>query len=152
MSNVSQTAEALRRLLLSYERLDVAWRRHFGLSANEKLVVLFLMEGSTSTPTELATSIGMTTAGITSLLDRLEAHDFLRRERHATDGRRVLVTPTKKGVLALMMFERTTQRLAERAISRGESFAAELNDFLADGERVFLDATFDDDMNIGLIE
>jgi len=143
MSTIAETAEAMRRLLLSYERLDIVWRHRFSLSSNEKLVLLFLMEGSTATPTKLATSIGITIAGITSLLDRLETHEFLRRERHATDGRRVLVTPTKKGLLALMAFERISEQLAAGAALRGDRYLANVNEFLGTAEQVFLGASFD---------
>ena len=87
---------ALAAMLAACDELAAAWRRRFSVSANEEIVLRSMAHGVTS-PTQLSHTLGMTTAGMTNLLDRLEREGLVRRERHERDGRRVLVTPTKKG-------------------------------------------------------
>jgi DNA-binding MarR family transcriptional regulator len=43
---------------------------------------------------ELASSTGLTSGAITGVIDRLERADLVRRERGATDRRKVIVRPT----------------------------------------------------------
>ncbi|WP_051366716.1 MarR family winged helix-turn-helix transcriptional regulator [Hamadaea tsunoensis] len=50
-----------------------------------------------SSPSRLKDDIGTDTAGVTRLLDRLEAKGLLRRERHGTDRRAVVVALTDAG-------------------------------------------------------
>ena len=102
----------LRDLFFAYERFGARSRKELGLSVNEELVVLFLAQGITA-PTELSEAVGMTTAGMTNLLDRLEAEGFVRRERHKTDGRRVLVTLTKRGYQLFLRLEQAYGRAGE---------------------------------------
>ena len=45
------------------------------------------------TPGRLAEVTGLTTAAVTSVLDRLERSGFVRRERDPTDRRKILVAP-----------------------------------------------------------
>ncbi len=102
----------LRLLLLAYERLDMSWRKQFSLNANEKLAILYLVEGVAS-PTDLADVIGLTTAGMTNLLDRLEDKGFVLRHKHPNDGRRVLVSLTKRAIQARLEFEQATSEMAD---------------------------------------
>ncbi len=125
-------AGGLRSLLLEYERLDAGWRAQYGLNANEKLVLVLLAEGITPAPTDLSRAVAMTTAGMTGLLDRLESEGFLRRERHATDGRRVMVSLTKKGFQAHLAFQDLMLRVAEVFAAYDERDLAVVRRFLAD--------------------
>lgn len=113
MAGRDDVVAGLRNLLLEYERLDARWRARYGLNANEKLVLVLLAEGITAAPTDLSRAVGMTTAGMTGLVDRLEKEGFLRRERHATDGRRVMLSLTKKGFQAHLAFQALTAEVAE---------------------------------------
>ena len=49
-------------------------------------------------PTELATRLSVTTAGITQVIDRLERAGHVVRERQLDDKRRVLVRPVPESV------------------------------------------------------
>ena len=111
MNPSSGVQEQLQALLLAYERLDASWRQNLGLSANEKIAVLFLAEG-VSSPAELAGVIGVTSAGITNLLDRLEARGFVAREQHPTDRRRTLVSLTKAALRVRLEFEQSIAAMA----------------------------------------
>lgn len=112
MTTSHDVHQKLRMLLLAYERLDGAWRHRFGLSANEKLAVMYLAEGVTS-PGDLAEALGLTSAGVTNLLDRLEEQGLIRRDPHPTDRRRVLVRLTKSALMARLEFERVSDAMAE---------------------------------------
>lgn len=105
--------DGFRALLLAYVRLDADWRRRYSLTANEKLVVMFLAADGPMSPTTLSQAAGLTTAGMSSLLDRLEHGDFVHRERMRDDRRRVLVTLTKTGAKAWFDFERSHEAVAE---------------------------------------
>ena len=48
-------------------------------------------------PLEIGTHLGMRSASATELVDRLEAGGYVRRTRHPTDRRRVVVEMTEKG-------------------------------------------------------
>jgi DNA-binding MarR family transcriptional regulator len=50
-----------------------------------------------SAPTTICEVLGRTTGGMTLTLDRLEAAGWLRRSRHAGDGRRVVIELTPRG-------------------------------------------------------
>lgn len=97
-------ATALRALLAACVELDAVQRRQLSLGVSEQRVLTLLAAGMTA-PTQLSQSVGMSTAGMTSVLDRLEQDALILRTPHATDGRRVLITLTKKGLLARASFD-----------------------------------------------
>ncbi|MCW2961806.1 MAG: putative transcriptional regulator, MarR-family [Thermoleophilia bacterium] len=135
MRQVDGIEDRLRRLLVALERLDSTWRREHALTANEKLVVAFLAADGALAPTELSELVGITTAGISTLLDRLEADGYVIRRRNPTDGRRVLVTLTKKALRARMGFESVTAEIARAAQADEEAAIAA---FLERAERIAL--------------
>lgn len=114
----------MRELLFAFERLGSARRHQLGLSMNEEAVLLFLAQGVTA-PGQLSKAIGMTSAGMTNLLDRLEADGYLRRDQHSTDKRRVLLTLTKKGFRSRLGSEDANAELGELTdtYSSGEQVA-----------------------------
>ena len=62
-----------------------------GCNASD-LQVLHLVElAGTITPKELADRTNLTTGGITVVLDRLEKENLIRREKHPTDRRSILI-------------------------------------------------------------
>jgi DNA-binding MarR family transcriptional regulator len=64
-----------------------------GLGATEEKT-LFLLQGlGPLTAGEIAQHTGLTTASVTSLLDRLERKGFVRRVRDTQDRRRIIVVP-----------------------------------------------------------
>ncbi len=66
----------------------------FGLSATEEKTLLILSGGSV-TAGDIAQQTGLTTASVTSLIDRLESKGFVQRIRDKVDRRRVIVEPNK---------------------------------------------------------
>ena len=67
--------------------------QRLGLNATD-LKCLDLARGETGlTPGRLAELTGLTTAAVTTILDRLEHAGFVRRERDPKDRRKILVRP-----------------------------------------------------------
>lgn len=94
----SRVMHALRE----YRSAEMAMRRRtqdsMAMGENELVVLRYLARASASatdtTPADLARHLGLSTASITALLDRLERSDHVRRERHPTDRRKILVRAT----------------------------------------------------------
>ena len=94
----SRVMQALRE----YRTAEMAMRRRtqdsMAMGENELLVLRFLTRtsgaGADTTPADLARHLGLSTASITALLDRLERSGHVRRERHPTDRRKILVRGT----------------------------------------------------------
>lgn len=126
--------ERIRRLLLAFERLDASWRARHALTANEQLVLMFLACDGPLTPTDLSARTGLTTAGMSALVDRLEAEGFVQRRRRPDDRRRVLVTLTKRALRAWLEFEEVHVQIAGSAST--DSVA--ISDFLGEAETIVL--------------
>jgi DNA-binding MarR family transcriptional regulator len=71
-----------------------------GLGATEEKTLLLLSAGAL-TAGEIAQQTGLTTASVTSLIDRLESKGFVRRVRDANDRRRVIVEADVERLMAL---------------------------------------------------
>lgn len=131
MNDARDIGDALAELLLAYEQLGAQRRRELGLGPNEEVVLLFLGKG-VDAPTELSRAVGMTTAGMTNLLDRLEHDGYIRRERHRADKRRVLVTLTKQGFRAYLQFDAVNGELDEVVRHYEPAERAAIRRFLAE--------------------
>lgn len=62
-----------------------------GLGATESKTLDILERNGALTAKELAERTGLAPASVTGLVDRLESKDFVRRVKHPTDKRRVLI-------------------------------------------------------------
>lgn len=90
--------EAMR----AYRSAEMAMRRRtqesMAMGENELLVLRFLTRSAAAnsavTPIDLARHLGVSTASITALLDRLEKSGHLQRRPHPSDRRKVLVSST----------------------------------------------------------
>ncbi|MEV4364817.1 MarR family winged helix-turn-helix transcriptional regulator [Nonomuraea sp. NPDC051941] len=67
-----------------------------GLTAQQAALLLHASRGG-GTPSLLKRRLGTDTAGMTRLLDRLEAKGLLRRERHPEDRRSIVIELTDEG-------------------------------------------------------
>jgi DNA-binding MarR family transcriptional regulator len=88
--------------------------RELGLTAQQAALLLHAAGGS-RTPTDLAADLGTDTAGMTRLLDRVEALGLAGRVRHPADRRSVTVELTDAGRALVPriapVFGRVTARL-----------------------------------------
>lgn len=90
--------EAMR----AYRAAEMTMRRRtqssMAMGENELLVLRFLTravgDGRDITPVDLARHLGVSTASMTALLDRLERSGHLERRPHPSDRRKILVAAT----------------------------------------------------------
>jgi DNA-binding MarR family transcriptional regulator len=90
-------AMAVRRLDLTMSQMHLEMCERLGLSAGELLALAHLSLDGPLGPTELTHRLHMTTGAMTAMLDRLAERDFVVREPHATDRRRIVVRLTAGG-------------------------------------------------------
>jgi DNA-binding MarR family transcriptional regulator len=88
-------AETIRQLLnrrdLASARHRAAMSRRLRLSDSEMLAVAHLAQHGRLSPSTLGELLGLSSGGVTALVQRLEGAGHLVRRRHPTDGRSVLV-------------------------------------------------------------
>lgn len=85
-----------------YRAAEVAMRRRtresMSMGENDLLVLRHLLraqqQGRSVSPSELSRYLGVSTASITAIVDRLVASGHVRRERHASDRRSIYIVPT----------------------------------------------------------
>jgi DNA-binding MarR family transcriptional regulator len=82
------------------------------------LSALRIAENNRLSPTQLFKGLMLSSAGITSRLDRLEKRGLVRRERHPSDRRGVLVELTDEGRVVLEQAVRANTD-AERELMAG---------------------------------
>ncbi|HSD56515.1 MAG TPA: MarR family transcriptional regulator [Candidatus Saccharimonadales bacterium] len=70
--------------------------RKLGLNVTDSECLSLLAIKGTSTPTELARYTGLTTGSTTTMLDRLERANFIKRKPNPNDRRGVLVEISKQ--------------------------------------------------------
>jgi DNA-binding MarR family transcriptional regulator len=90
-------AMAVRRLDLTMSQMHLEMSERLGLSAAELLALAHLSLGGPLGPTDLTHRLHMTTGAMTAMLDRLAERDYVVREPHETDRRRVMVRLTRSG-------------------------------------------------------
>src|SRR5262249_30483442 len=98
-----QVTARISRVALHIERAQEEAFGRFGLNRGEVGVLGALLlagDGRQLSPTQLFKGLMLSSAGITSRLDRLERAGYVKRARHPTDRRGVLVelTPTGRKV------------------------------------------------------
>lgn len=88
---------AIRRMSRNLERHSHDLEKEFGLTVPQ-LNVLWAVGSSGRAPIgQIAERISLSSATLTSIVDRLEQHDLVTRERSTTDKRQVFVSLTEGG-------------------------------------------------------
>lgn len=90
---------AFHSVIARYERSNAIWRRQLGINANERLAITHLIASGALTAADLSKRIGMTSAAVTTLIDRLEASGLVKRVPDSKDRRCILLYPTRKGLV-----------------------------------------------------
>lgn len=96
---VYQVTSRIARLALHIARHQEEVFGRFGLNRGDVgvLSALRIAENNRLSPTQLFKGLMLSSAGITSRLDRLEKRGLVRRERHPNDRRGVIVELTDEG-------------------------------------------------------
>ncbi len=93
---VGELGQALQAYQRSTQAFDDEVGRVLGLNPADLRCLDWLTEGPTSA-NRLAEATGLSAAATTSMIDRLERKGFVRRRKHETDRRQVIVEMTEDG-------------------------------------------------------
>lgn len=92
-----EVTRAVRRLDMSLAEMHLGVSGRMDMTAAELLAIAHIgMEGPLG-PTELAHRLHLRTGAVTALLDRLAARDYIAREPHPSDRRKLIVRLTGTG-------------------------------------------------------
>ncbi|MGW4527722.1 MarR family winged helix-turn-helix transcriptional regulator [Amycolatopsis sp. NPDC004378] len=98
---MERLAEQLRAVIVATDAYRRAMASAIGVGVPEAAVLGELLHQGRLPPTALVKRLGIASASVTALLDRLELAGLSRRERHPTDRRSVLVVLTPAGRAAI---------------------------------------------------
>jgi DNA-binding MarR family transcriptional regulator len=86
----------LRALSTAQDRLDLYAAERFGVNRTDLRALDLIGQAGVISPTELAAALGMSTGATSTVLDRLEAVGYARREADPDHRRRTLVRITPR--------------------------------------------------------
>ncbi|WP_146340256.1 MarR family winged helix-turn-helix transcriptional regulator [Nesterenkonia sp. NBAIMH1] len=100
VSEAAAVLDAMRRWRAAERRMSEASRRHMELGETDMRAIRFVMAGMSAgrvvTPSDLAKHLGVSTASVTKILDRLAAKDHILRLPHPADRRSTAVEVTEE--------------------------------------------------------
>lgn len=82
----------IQQLTIRQQRFERYLASELGVDAPGLEAMDHLIATGPATPTELARQLGISTAAMTLVLNRLEETGHIRRDRHPSDGRKLIVT------------------------------------------------------------
>jgi len=104
-----------------------------GLGASDSQFLTLLRTRGPMTPGQLAVATGLTSGTVTGVIDRLEKASLVRRDRDATDRRKVLVVPMAGAVDRLTPIYAGQGAMLQRVLRRRSSGELEvIRSFLGD--------------------
>lgn len=114
MADYDEILIALRRITRAIDLHSKALVRQSGLTAPQILVLQSVRKHGQTKPSVIAKDILLSQATVTSILDRLEKAELVKRERSTHDRRIVEIFLTEKGAQALL----TTPELLQSGFLR----------------------------------
>jgi DNA-binding MarR family transcriptional regulator len=118
-------ARAVRAVVIAVESFRLrAARSVLGVGPTEMIALFHLFAEGTSTPTELAARLQITTASVTELVERLSRVGLAQRAPHPHDRRKVILSLTASA----------TERVGE-IFGRGAVSTARCTSLLSEDER-----------------
>lgn len=102
LASLDDTTLAVRGLIAASQDLTSRMARRMDLNVSDMTAILMLAERGPVGGGELARLLGVSSAAVTVLVDRLERDGLLARERDTVDRRRVQVTATPVARAALL--------------------------------------------------
>ncbi|WP_436535506.1 MarR family winged helix-turn-helix transcriptional regulator [Actinoplanes sp. HUAS TT8] len=85
----------IQQLTLRQQRFERRIARDLGVDRPGLEAMDHLISAGPTSPTDLARRLDISTAATSLVLNRLEASGHIRRERHPTDGRKLVVTASE---------------------------------------------------------
>jgi DNA-binding MarR family transcriptional regulator len=104
-----------------------------GLSAVEHKALDLLSRAGALTAGQLGELTGLTSGAVTGLVDRLEKEGFVRRDRHPSDRRKVMIHPVTEKMEAEIapLFASMGQQMEELFSSYSDQELAIIQDFVS---------------------
>jgi DNA-binding MarR family transcriptional regulator len=99
---VRQPTQLVREILDISKHFQAHVGRELTVNATDLAAMEFILIHGTMGPTELARRLGLSTAAVTSVVDRLVALGHVTREKHPTDRRAIVVEPTPASTVKAM--------------------------------------------------
>ena len=96
-----QVLVSLRKIIQSIDLHSRFLAKKFGLTGPQLIILGQIARGGEITAGEVAKTISLSQATVTGILERLERHGLIARQRSDTDRRRVLLHATPTGVALL---------------------------------------------------
>jgi DNA-binding MarR family transcriptional regulator len=129
---------ALRAFGADVDRMDGTVATHLGLNRSDLRVMELLNRSGTLPAGEVAKATGLTTAAVTTVIDRLANRGFVVRRDDPLDRRRVLVAPTAQANAASdALFAELLHELRESLVSYSDEELDTILSFLTDIRAVF---------------
>jgi len=101
MEIYDQVLVSLRQIIRAIDLHSKKLERESGLTGPQLLIMQHIDTPGEMTSGVIARKVSLSQATVTSILDRLERKELLKRERSHTDKRKVIISLTKKGEQAL---------------------------------------------------
>lgn len=112
-----QLEQGVRRMLAGAIIFNQQVAESLGVNATDlQCLNLFELQGAL-TPGELARCCGLTTGGVTVVLDRLEKAGYVRREANPRDRRSLLIRPVPAKLRSLHKIYRSKSESLAKALS-----------------------------------
>lgn len=122
----------LRALSTTHDRLDHYAADRFGVNRTDHRALDLIGQAGVISPTELAAALGMSTGATSTVLDRLEAAGYARREPDPGHRRRTLVRITSRAEqLSEAIFGPVIRGTLEQAAGYPDAVLTTIADFLA---------------------
>ncbi|QEP44798.1 MarR family transcriptional regulator [Ectothiorhodospiraceae bacterium BW-2] len=128
MNTHEQVLVALRQIIRAIDLNSKKLERESGLTGPQ-LVVLHAIgesEDSSISAGEVARRVSLSQATVTSILDRMERKGVVRRRRSESDRRKVYLSLTEQGAVALQQAPQLMQQSFIEAFSRLEQWEQSL--------------------------
>ncbi len=97
-----EASRLMRRFLVLNQEVEKQLGRELEVNSTDLEAMQRLMERGPLSPSTLAQLLGISTAAVTVVVDRLAKVGHVSRERHPTDRRSVLVVPTPRSAQRAM--------------------------------------------------
>src|SRR5215469_4436531 len=122
----------LRALSTAQDRLDQYAMHRFGINRTDLRALDLIGQAGVTSPTALAAELGMSTGATSTVLDRLEAAGYARREPDPGHRRRTLVRQTPRaGELAEAIFAPVIRGTLSQAAAYPDATLTSIAEFLS---------------------
>ncbi len=101
-ARVRRATELIREFLDVSEEFEAHVARQLTVNPTDLHAMQHLIMSGPLSPTDLARKLDISTAAVTSVVDRLEALDHVSRTQHPTDRRGIVVVPNPSSVARAM--------------------------------------------------